>query len=92
LLLAMIHARRLIKSISRNLLGLVAALNYHPGQPFQPERDWMNKCTVIATCLVNSRMFDKVETAENAVKRIFQAEFPRADFGKWNTQVNDKDA
>lgn len=54
--------------------------------------DDMNKSTVIATCLVNSRMISGLDDAENAVRQVFLTEFPEADFLEWNRDMNDRDA
>jgi len=52
----------------------------------------MRKSTVIATCLVNSRMVEDIEGAENAVKSVFQDEFPKHKFQEWNSNIPDKTA
>jgi hypothetical protein len=52
----------------------------------------MQKSTIVATCLVNSKMIDKVENAEIAVQNIFQEEFPKSNFREWNIDINDQAA
>jgi hypothetical protein len=50
----------------------------------------MKKSTIIANCLVNSRMIEKLEDAEFTVRRIFETEFPQSNLLIWNAQVNDR--
>ena len=52
----------------------------------------MKKSTVIATCLVNSDMIRDVATAESVVLNVFQDEFPKHNFQKWNSNIPDKTA
>lgn len=49
----------------------------------------MRKSTVIATCLVNSNFFRKIEEAEASVQNIFRAEFPHQSFQAWNRNIPD---
>lgn len=48
----------------------------------------MKKSTVIATCLLNTRMITQLADAEAAVERVFGDEFPDEDFAHWNQQVS----
>jgi hypothetical protein len=50
----------------------------------------MRKSTVIAKCLVNSRMINSLEEAEHAVQRVFGEEFPQRNFEQWNLVVQDE--
>ena len=50
----------------------------------------MRKSTIIARCLVNSKMITSPEQAELAVQRVFAEEFPGRDFSLWNTSVNEE--
>lgn len=52
----------------------------------------MLKSTVIAQCLVNSRMITRMEDAEARVRGVFEDEFPEADYADWNRDINDKTA
>ncbi|MBZ5497934.1 MAG: hypothetical protein LAP85_16140 [Acidobacteriia bacterium] len=52
----------------------------------------MRKCTVIATCLMNSRFINKLEDAEATVEKIFRTEFPESDFVDWNREIDDRAA
>lgn len=51
----------------------------------------MRKSTIIAKCLVNSDMIERIEEAECAVQHVFIEEFPKADFTQWNQEI-DSDA
>jgi len=50
----------------------------------------MRKSTLIAHCLVNSRMYTKLEDAEARVRNVFESEFPNQNFVKWNSDIDDK--
>lgn len=50
----------------------------------------MKKSTVIATCLVNSSMINRLEDAENAVRQVFLDEFPESNFAQWNREIDDQ--
>lgn len=52
----------------------------------------MRKATLIATCLLNSKLIDNLDFGENAVRIIFDEMRPGLDFDKWNTQLSDSDA
>ncbi len=52
----------------------------------------MQKSTVIASCLVNSKMMDSLEQAERAVRTVFREDFPTRDFALWNTNLDDASA
>ena len=52
----------------------------------------MRKSTIIAECLVNSGMIERIEEAESAVQQIFIEEFPKADFTQWNQEIDDNTA
>ncbi len=49
----------------------------------------MKKSTVIATCLVNSNMIQRVEDAEGAVRQVFLDEFPKATYSHWDREIDD---
>lgn len=48
----------------------------------------MRKSTIIAKCLVNSGMIERIEEAEYAVQQVFIKEFPKADFTRWNQEID----
>lgn len=48
----------------------------------------MKKVSVIAQCLVNSRLFNDISEASIAVEHKFKNEFPGCDFYKWNTHID----
>jgi len=50
----------------------------------------LKKSTVIATCLVKSNMFRRIEDAESAVRNVFLDQFPTADFDSWNGEIGDE--
>jgi hypothetical protein len=52
----------------------------------------MKKSRVIATCLVNSSMFNRLEDAEHAVRGVFLAEFPKAIYTHWDREISDQTA
>ena len=52
----------------------------------------MKKSTVIAKCLVNSNMIDRLEDAKNSVRQVFQSEFPNSNFTKWDQEIDDQAA
>jgi hypothetical protein len=52
----------------------------------------MRKSTVIAQCLVNSKMIASLEEAEHAVRVIFNQEFSDQDFNDWNQNMDDATA
>lgn len=52
----------------------------------------MRKCTIIATCLVNSNIFNSLSEAEMGVKKIFVEEFPDWNFDKWNEHLHQDQA
>lgn len=49
----------------------------------------MRRSTIIASCLVNSKMIDRLEIAEAAIRYHFSEEFPQASFERWNREVDD---
>lgn len=49
----------------------------------------MKKSRVIATCLVNSSMFSRIEDAEHAVRQVFLDEFPGANYLHWDREIDD---
>ena len=49
----------------------------------------MKKSTIIAMCLVNSRISVRIEDAESLIKHEFDRYFPNDDFNKWNSDVDD---
>ena len=49
----------------------------------------MRKSTVIAQCLVKSKMIVSLEEAEHAVRVIFNQEFLDNDFNDWNKNMDD---
>ena len=49
----------------------------------------MQRSTLIATCLVNSNMYTRLEDAESRVNEVFQKSFPDQDFLAWNVNVDD---
>jgi len=49
----------------------------------------MRKSTVISQCLVNSKMIGLLEDAEHRVRGVFEDEFPRRDFARWNDELDD---
>jgi len=49
----------------------------------------MRKSSVIAHCLVNSNIIRNLNDAEDAVRGVFNQEFPDQDFNKWNANIND---
>lgn len=52
----------------------------------------MKKSTVIATCLVNSSILNRLEDAEHLVKQVFLKRFPMQNFQKWNSEINERTA
>lgn len=48
----------------------------------------MRRSTIIATCLVNSDMIQRIEEAECAVQQVFIEQFPKADFSQWNREID----
>ena len=52
----------------------------------------MRKSTIIATCLVNSDMMERIEEAESIVQQVFAKEFPKEDFTRWNQEINNNTA
>lgn len=49
----------------------------------------MKKSTIIATCLVNSNMINRIDDAENRVYQVFIDEFPASNFAEWNQEINE---
>jgi len=49
----------------------------------------LKKSTVIATCLVNSKMINGMDDAENRVYQVFIDEFPVANFDEWNQEIDE---
>ena len=52
----------------------------------------MRRSTIIATCLVNSNMINRIEDAEHRVEQVFRDEFLHEDFAAWNREVDDQTA
>lgn len=52
----------------------------------------MKRSTIIATCLLNSRMVNRLEDGEQAVRNVFQDEFPSDNFHDWNRDVEQSTA
>ena len=52
----------------------------------------MRRSTVIANCLVNSRMVRRLDEAELSVRQVFDEEFPDKDFHQWNLHLDDATA
>jgi hypothetical protein len=52
----------------------------------------MKRSTIIATCLVNSSIVNRIEDAEHLVRSVFIREFPSDDFNYWNCDINDDTA
>jgi len=52
----------------------------------------MRKSTVIATCLVNSSIVNRLEDAEHLVKQVFADEFPLENFHQWNREMDENTA
>ena len=52
----------------------------------------MKKSTVIATCLVDLNIADRLEDAEEFVKLTFRREFPEDNFPYWNQEIHDTSA
>ena len=50
----------------------------------------MLKSTVIATCLLNSKMAGSTDHGERLVRGVFVEEFPNVNFDQWNSHVNDE--
>ena len=50
----------------------------------------MRKSTVIAICLVNSKMISSLAQAESAVRKVFEDEFVARDFFEWNVDMSDQ--
>lgn len=48
----------------------------------------MQRSTIIATCLFNSRMVSGVEDGEQIVRNVFADEFPTELFQDWNRDVD----
>jgi uncharacterized Ntn-hydrolase superfamily protein len=49
----------------------------------------LKKSTIIATCLVNSNMINRIDDAENRVYQVFIDEFPASNFAEWNQEINE---
>jgi hypothetical protein len=49
----------------------------------------MRCSTIIATCLVNSNMINRLADAERAVELVFYDEFPHENFAEWNREINE---
>jgi hypothetical protein len=47
----------------------------------------MRRATVIATCLLNSSMVPRLEDGEARVRKVFEDDFPGADFQLWNVEI-----
>jgi len=52
----------------------------------------MRRSTIIATCLANSNMINRIQDAEHRVEQVFRDEFPHEDFAEWNREVDDHTA
>ena len=52
----------------------------------------MRRSTVIAQCLVNSKMTKSLDDAERRVRLVFEDEFHNQDFDKWNRNMSDRAA
>jgi hypothetical protein len=52
----------------------------------------MEKSAIIATCLVNSSIINRLEDAENIVQNVFLTEFPQRQFNEWNREMDDRTA
>lgn len=52
----------------------------------------MKKSKVIATCLVNSDMFNRIDDAENRVYQVSLEEFQDISFAQWNKDLNERNA
>jgi hypothetical protein len=50
----------------------------------------MRRSTIIATCLVNSKMIRRLEDAEAAVAAHFRDFFPGCAFVAWNSEVDNR--
>ena len=50
----------------------------------------MRKSTIIAQCLVNSKMKESMEDAEHDVRQIFRDGYPEKDFDIWNVDMHEE--
>lgn len=49
----------------------------------------MRKSQVIAPCLVNSNMINRLTDAEESVRQVFLFEFPKCNYLQWNCEIYD---
>ncbi len=47
----------------------------------------MRKSQVIATCLVNSNMINRLTGTEESVHQVFLFEFPKCNYLQWNCEI-----
>lgn len=52
----------------------------------------MNKSTIIATILVNSRIMPSINAAENAIRSVYDEAIVGKSFQHWNTNVDESTA
>ena len=50
----------------------------------------MKRSTILATCLVNSKMITPLPAAEARVRQVFADCFPEQVFSYWNREVNEQ--
>ena len=50
----------------------------------------MKKSTIIATCLLNSKIAQSMNSAEQMVRSTFAREFPERNFNDWNKNIDDR--
>ena len=50
---------------------------------------YMNKSTIIATCLLNTGIVSRLEDGEHIVRTTFQDIRPDRSFAQWNTLIPD---
>ncbi|WP_367680754.1 DNA-binding protein [Candidatus Fukatsuia anoeciicola] len=53
---------------------------------------FVKKVSIIAKCLVNTKIFTEMATAELLIKKIFNDSYSEHSFDEWNTKVSELSA
>ncbi len=52
----------------------------------------VKKVSIIAKCLVNTKIFTEMSTAESSIKKVFNDSYSEHSFDEWNTEVSELSA
>jgi len=59
---------------------------------FFMKQTFVKKVSIIAKCLVNTKIFTEMAMAESSIKKIFNDSYSEHSFDEWNSEVSELSA